>query len=627
MRPHVMHTPGARASEAAAHLSDRFEVLRWSPDALWTTPSVLLVDGDDAGDRALCEALVARSLVRVIALVNPAAPGPWPHGWYAVLPAGVGAAILTATVASAVADLGVADELARLNGQLADLNTIGIGLSAERDPDVLLDLILRKAREITQSDAGSLYLVEGHDGPEPQLRFALVQNDSIEVPFRSVTVALTNASVAGHAALSGEVVNLPDAYAPPPGSPFSINRWFDETVGYRSRSMLVVPMRTPNGETLGVLQLINCKRDFATRLVTPEMVKLHVVAYSPRHERLARSLASQAAVALDNSRLYQSVRDLFEGFVQASVTAIEARDPTTSGHSARVAELTLGLAEAVDRCEVGVYATVHFSPDEIKELRYASLLHDFGKVGVREQVLVKAKKLYPGELERIQQRVDLIKRGVQLHYAHRKLDHLLASGTRGWPEQAERLDRELRASLDELEASLARIVAFNEPSVLPHDVAAQLEALARPSFPDHEGARHAILTADDARILAIPRGSLTAEELREVQSHVVHTFQFLARIPWTRELRRIPEIARSHHEKLDGSGYPYGLGAASIPVQARMMAIADIYDALTAADRPYKKAVPKEHAIDILVAEQRAGHLDAALLSLFLEAKVYERTR
>jgi HD-GYP domain-containing protein (c-di-GMP phosphodiesterase class II) len=622
-----MHTAGARASAAAALLRDRFEVLRWSPEALWGTPSVLLVDGDDPGDRALCDGLVPATLVRVIALVNPDAPGPWPEAWYAVLPAGVSAAILAATVSNAVADLGVADELARLNGQLADLNTIGIGLSAERDPDVLLDLILRKAREITQSDAGSLYLVEDREGPEPQLRFALVQNDSIEVPFRSTTVPLTSASVAGHAALSGEVVNLPDAYAPPPGSPFSINRWFDEAVGYRSKSMLVVPMRTPTGDTLGVLQLINCKRDFATRLVTPEMVKVHVVPFSPRHERLARSLASQAAVALDNSRLYQSVRDLFEGFVQASVTAIEARDPTTSGHSARVAELTLGLAEAVDRCEAGACATVHFSVDEIKELRYASLLHDFGKVGVREQVLVKAKKLYPGELERIRQRVELIKRGVELHYAHRKVEHLLAAGRRRWAEQAARFDRELAAWLDELDASMARIVAFNEPSVLPYDVAAQLEALARPSFPDHHGARLAVLTADDARILAIARGSLTPEELREVQSHVVHTFQFLSRIPWTRELRRIPEIARSHHEKLDGSGYPNGLGADSIPVQARMMAIADIYDALTAADRPYKKAVPTDQALDILAAEQRAGRLDGALLSLFLEAKVYERSR
>jgi HD-GYP domain-containing protein (c-di-GMP phosphodiesterase class II) len=208
---------------------------------------------------------------------------------------------------------------------------------------------------------------------------------------------------------------------PPPDSPFAINRWFDEQAGYRTKSMLVVPMRTPQGQTIGALQLINCKDDAAARLAGAADVERHVRPYGPRHERLASSLASQAAVAIHNRRLYLSIRDLFEGFVKASVTAIEARDPTTSGHSFRVADLTVALAETVNRCETGPYRERRFRDDEMMELRYASLLHDFGKVGVREHVLVKAKKLYPADLDRIRHRVELLKRDLALRAARAKL--------------------------------------------------------------------------------------------------------------------------------------------------------------------------------------------------------------
>ncbi|MBI2017109.1 MAG: GAF domain-containing protein, partial [Candidatus Rokubacteria bacterium] len=433
-------------------------------------------------------------------------------------------------------------------------------------------------------------------------------------------------SVAGHVALTGQTVNLEDAYDLPATSPFRINRSFDEKFDYRTKSMLVVPMKTPQGETIGALQLINCKPDFGLRLRSPAEAERVVRPFSARHERLANSLASQAAVALSNSRLYESIRQLFEGFVKAAVTAIESRDPTTSGHSFRVANLTVGLASVVDRVATGPYGATRFSADEMMELRYAALLHDFGKVGVREQVLVKAKKLYPGDLERIRERVQLIKRSLELRYTGRKLEYLLARGRRRYGEEAAALDAELAQYLAELDDSLDRIVLANEPAVLPRDFAAEIERLALRAFEDHLGRRHAVITPEEAAVLAIPRGSLTPEEYKEIQSHVVHTYQFLAQIPWTKEFRRIPEIARSHHEKLDGTGYPYGMKGEVIPVQSKMMTIADIYDALTAADRPYKKAVPVETALDILQAERRAGQVDAALLDLFLEAKVYERT-
>jgi HD-GYP domain-containing protein (c-di-GMP phosphodiesterase class II) len=604
------------AAAAAALLADQFEVQGCSPAA--TTEGVVLtsaVDGPPPGERT-----------RLIGVVDPSAPGPWPDAWYAVLPAGATRPLAARTVANAFGDLDAAAERARLERELSELNAIGIQLSAERDLAVLLETILTKAREITGSDAGSLYLVEAAAEGAPRLRFALAQNDSVDIPFRAVTLPLDGASVAGHVALTGEVVNLADAYAPPAGSPFQINRWFDEHAGYRTRSMLVVPMRTPQGETLGVLQLINGRPAGTGPLTSADAVARHVQPYGERHLRLAGSLASQAAVALANRRLYDSISELFEGFVKASVTAIESRDPTTFGHSFRVADLTVGLAEVVDRCGHGAYRDVRFTAEELRELRYAALLHDFGKVGVREHVLVKSKKLYPADLERIRQRIELLMRDLELGTTRRKLDWALRHGARGYAEQAARLDTQLAAALAELDDALDVILTVNEPSTLPQDFTAQLLRIAAQSWEDHRGHRRTILTPEETSVLAITRGSLTDAERREIQQHVVHTFQFLAQIPWTRELRRVPEIARAHHEKLNGSGYPFGARAADIPVQARMMTIADIYDALTATDRPYKKAVRIEDALDTLQAERASGALDGDLLDLFIDARVFERT-
>jgi len=569
---------------------------------------------------------VAGDDVRLLGLVPAADAGPWPEAWDAVLPLGAPLAMLAHAVAAAFADLDAAAERARLERDLSELNAIGIRLSSESNPRFLIETILSKAREITTSDAGSLYIVEER-GDSPHLRFALAQNDSVTVPFRTATLPLTDESIAGYVALTGRLVNLADAYAPPADSPFTINRWFDEQAGYRTKSMLVVPMRTPHGETIGALQLINCKPDFAARLRPGDPVEHTIQRFTARHEQLAGSLASQAAVAIQNRRLYENIRELFEGFVKASVTAIESRDPTTSGHSARVASLTVGLATALDRCATGPHRLTHFTAEEMTELRYAALLHDFGKVGVREQVLVKAKKLLPGDLDRIRQRVELIKRGLELRYAGKKIEHLFAKGRRGYARQRAAFDAELGAHVAALDQSIARIVAANEPAVLPRDFAAGIERLALDIFEDHLGNRETVITREEAEILAIPRGSLTPAEFKEIQSHVIHTYEFLARIPWTREFRRIPEIARSHHEKLDGTGYPEGRKAGEIPVQSRMMTIADIYDALTAADRPYKKSIATVEALDILEHERQAGHLDGALLDVFVEAKIYEQVR
>src|SRR5881628_3968301 len=621
MRRTVFYPVHAAAAGAAASLlADEFDMRKLGPDEVVasTVPLVFLADADGP-DRP------PGSNVRVIGLVDPRRPGTWPEHWYGLLPAYPGRAILVRAIANAFADLDAAEEIARLGRELSELNAIGIRLSAERSPAALLEVILTKAREITNSDAGSLYLVEHEGDGNARLFFALTQNDSLEVPFRATTLPLSSTSVAGHVALTGATVNLADAYISPDGSPFSINRSFDEQARYRTKSMLVVPMRTPQGETIGVLQLINCKPDFGRPFASVEETERTVQRYSQRHQQLAGSLASQAAVAIHNSRLVESIRRLFEGFVQASVVAIESRDPTTSGHSFRVADLTVGLAQVVDRCRTGPYAARRFSAEEITELRYAALLHDFGKVGVREQVLVKAKKLLPGELERIGQRVELIKRGVELRYAGKKIEHLLDKGRRRFTEQSAAFDAELAAYRAELDNCLGRIVVANEPTVLAGDLAAELDRLALRAFEDHLGNRQAVITPEEAAILSISRGSLTEAEFKEIKSHVQHTYRFLAEIPWTKEFRRIPEIAGSHHEKLDGTGYPRGMRGEEIPLQSKMMTIADIYDALTAGDRPYKKGIAMDEALDILGHERRAGRLDGTLLDLFIEAKIYEQ--
>jgi HD-GYP domain-containing protein (c-di-GMP phosphodiesterase class II) len=613
MRRVILHDGGPRVTAAAARLAADYDVRPLLGDA---TDALVLV-----GPRSTVQ---PTGPTRIIGLVEDGDAGPWPPAWYAVLPLDAPAAMLRRAVGNAFADLDAEADLERLERDLGELNAIGIRLSEESNPRFLLETILSKAREITSSDAGSLYIVD-QGGDVAHLRFALAQNDSVTIPFRAATLPLTDASVAGYVALTGRIVNLADAYTPPGDSPFTINRWFDEQTRYRTKSMLVVPMRTPQGDTIGALQLINCKGDWRGSLAEPADVERHVRPYGPRHEKLAGSLASQAAVAIHNRRLYLSIRDLFEGFVKASVTAIEARDPTTSGHSFRVADLTVGLAEVVDGCDTGPYARLRFSAEEMMELRYASLLHDFGKVGVREHVLVKSKKLYPADLDRIRHRVELLKRELALRTARAKLDAAVAR-RRDYAALAARLDAELATALADLDRQLDLIVIANEPTVQARELSDDIAAITGRVWQDADGAARSILTPDEARILAIPRGSLTDGERRDIQDHVVHTFEFLSRIPWTKELRRVPDIAGAHHEKLDGSGYPNRARAEQIPVGSRMMAIADIYDALTATDRPYKKAVRSDEALAILDAERRAGALDSALLDLFIAARVFERT-
>jgi HD-GYP domain-containing protein (c-di-GMP phosphodiesterase class II) len=432
-------------------------------------------------------------------------------------------------------------------------------------------------------------------------------------------------SIAGYVALTGEIVNIPDAYHLPPDVPYAINRKFDEDSGYRTRSILAVPIRNQKEKIIAVLQLINAKRDRNARLDSAEAVEEQVVCFSPRQQEIVLSLAGQAAVALENSQLYDSIQRLFEGFVRAAVTAIETRDPATSGHSFRVANLTVALAEAVDRAESGLYRNVRFSRDQMREIRYASLLHDFGKVGVREEVLVKAKKLYPAQLEMIKQRFGLIRRTLENQALQSKIQYMLEKGREEFLAAQGKFDSALADQLREIDEYIQAIVWANEPTVLPEGNFDQLLQIANLHYEDLEGRKRPVLTPDEVQMLSIRKGSLDEEERLQIESHVLHTVSFLQQIPWTNELRNVPEIARGHHEKLNGTGYPYRLSAPEIPLQTRMMTISDIFDALAAADRPYKKAVSVERALEILDLSVKDGELDAGLFHIFVSARIFDR--
>jgi len=598
---------------------------------------VCLADLDRGEWTALRRMARKRSAVRLIGVSRNGSSARSSADCFTTLPRTAGSRQVRAAVAAAFENIELAErgrharaELRRAEREREALNRIGIALSETHNVSTLLEMILSRARQISQADAGSLYLVEetrpdAHvAGPgKRQLRFKLTQNDTLQFPFAEFVLPLREDSMAGFAAMRGEVINLADAYRIPRSRPYRFNSRYDEETGYRTRSLLTLPMKTGRGEVIGVLQLINRKVHASARLTSRKAVAKEVRPFSRRVVRLMLSLASQAAVAYENSRLYQDIETLFEGFVQAAVTAIEQRDPTTSGHSQRVSEMTVGLAQVVDRTGTGSYSGVRFTPEQMKEIRYAALLHDFGKVGVREEVLVKARKLYPMQLDVVASRFDYLHKDLEAQLEREKVQLLLRLDR---PEALARiamLEREFQGRNAEIDDFYRTIVKCNEPTVLPGGEFARLSEIARRTYLDPAGNERPFLTPDEVRFLSIPKGSLDPDERSQIESHVVHSFNFLLQIPWTKEIREIPLIARAHHEKLNGTGYPYKLRGEEIPVQAKIMTICDMFDALSAADRPYKKAVPSERALDILAMSVKEQELDAELFRLFVEANIF----
>jgi HD-GYP domain-containing protein (c-di-GMP phosphodiesterase class II) len=572
----------------------------------------------------------------------------------------------------ATAALELEVELARHENDM--LITVGRSLSQERDIMSLLKIILRRACEVTGADAGSIYTVhdkdepEGSDkydgkdatapssgdasdaGPSPrarrataspdssrpaiaqperEIRFKVSQNDSRSVEEVGFKMPVSSRSIVGACVLSGEVVNIKDLYAlGEPGSGgnpwgFVHDRSFDDKYAYQTRSMVAVPMISARAEIIGVIQLINKRNKGWINLETPEDFRVGVVPFDEVSVAYVSALASQAGIALENVGLYEEVKTLFDGFVKASVTAIESRDPTTSGHSERVALLTVGLAKAVDRTSSGRYRDTRFTGDDLTQIQYAALLHDFGKVGVREHVLVKARKLYDHQRDLVLERFRFIRRGYQIEALESKVRYLMDASREQLAAEMRAVDSDIAARLSQIDDAIRFILAANEPTVLDQGGFERIAEIAGLTYRTDEGELLPMLSGEEASALQIRRGSLTEDERVEINQHVVHTYDFLCKIPWGRSLRDVPHIAGAHHEKLDGTGYPNRLRGDDIPVAARMMSISDIYDALTAKDRPYKRALPAEKALDILASDVKKGALDEELFNIFTRSHVW----
>ena len=477
------------------------------------------------------------------------------------------------------------------------LNEIGFALSAMTDTNDLLQRILTHARRALRADGGSIYLIE--DG---NLRFGASQNDTVDFQPSRDSLPIDDSSLAGFVANRGQLLKIDDIDRIPHSAPYKPNYTNDRRLGYRTRSALLVPMLDRDSAVIGVLALYNRKTIPGIPLASFD----RVLPFTERDADLARSIASQAAVAMENHRLYSDIRNLFHGFVTAAVTVIEARDPSTAGHSHRVAELTTRLARAVSDSTEKEFLGLRFTNQELEELNYASLLHDFGKVGVPERVLLKAEKLYPWEMEKIEGRFKLAAMQSRLECLRTELNES------GLEEQLFRLDDDL-----------LHIRRMNRPGFRFRD--ADIEELMAISDRWYiDALKQPVLSGTDVQRLCIPRGSLDQEERKAIEMHVVHTYNFLKVIPWTRHLCNVPDLAHAHHEKLDGSGYPHGLAGNQIPYGARLMTIADIFDALTAGDRPYKSALSIDRARAILLDEAKSGRIERSAVELFFTRRLYE---
>lgn len=542
-------------------------------------------------------------------------------------------------VDATLANQATAKALMEVESEEEALMEIASALASERHIDRLLSQMLLRFRQLTDADAGSIWTVEraadlgpaglaaGGSPDVSVLSLRTCQNDSVAVTRSAVAVPISAESIVGYAALSAEPVHLEDTYNIDKEAPYTFGANMDRHSGYRTRSMLSIPMHTRRGELIGVIQLINRKTEPDKLLRTRDDVESFVRPFDPHHVRLASTLAANAAISLENASLYEQIQRLFDRFVDASVFAIEARDPTTSGHSHRVAAYSAELMRTIDMSRSGPLAESRFSLDDHRVLRYAALLHDFGKVSVSEDVLRKAKKLRPLEMQLVERRIHYAIRTLEARAMSRKLDAIDALGLEEARGRFAAWDAELGHRRGTLASHLDMVRTAAEPRVLDEEVSHLIQEAASILFVDHDGVQRPLLRPEEVTALSIRRGSLTGSERAEIESHVLHTERFLRQLPWTGTLTDVPEIASRHHEKLDGSGYPHGLDATQLPLAARMLTIADIFDALTARDRPYKAAVPIAKALDILGYEVKAGKIDGQLVDVFVEARVWEAAR
>ncbi len=508
----------------------------------------------------------------------------------------------------------------KLFTSLEYLNRIGVALSQERNLEKLLETILAAAKNITNADAGTLYRLV-----DDQLKFEIVLNDSLKIamggttttpvpfypiPLHSADGKPNNGMVATYAALHDETVNIADAYTAE-GFDFTGTRAFDHKTGYRSTSFLTIPMKNHEGEIIGVLQLLNALDASG-----------NVTTFTVEDQRLAESLASQAAIAVTNRMLITQLEMLFESLIELINTAIDDKSPYTGGHCKRVPTLTMMLAEAASKVTDGPLADFFMTDKDRYELKIAGLLHDCGKITTPVHVVDKATKLETifDRVHFVTQRFEILKRDAEIKMLRAKISAMDsgddASTVRAKQDYSARIKQ-----LDEDREFVRRVNVGGER--MSADDQARVNRIAAYTFKDETGHKAPFLTDEERGSLNIPYGTLSQPEREIINHHIVATIKMLEALPWPKHLKRVPEYAGGHHERMDGKGYPRGLTREQMTVQARVMGIADIFEALTAKDRPYKPGKTLSESLHILGKFKLNGHIDPDLFDVFVREKVY----
>lgn len=507
---------------------------------------------------------------------------------------------------------------------LKRLSQIGIALSAEKNINRLLEMIVDGARDFTNADAGTLYIV---DDENKILNFVIIQNDTLgiriggtsggRIDLPPVPLEISGepnyTNVSSFCALTGEIVNIQDVYEAEEFD-FTGPRKYDEQTGYRSQSMMVVPLKNHENDITGVLQLLNAK-DSATKEIIP---------FSAEYTDLVSSLASQAAVALENAQLIQDLKRLFDSFIQGIATAIDEKSPYTGGHIRRVTELTMMIARKINEAKDGKFAKVSFSEEELEELRIATWLHDVGKITTPEYIADKATKLETifDRISLLQTRFDLIMQETENEYLKEKLK-LLEKGNLD-KAALQRLEERYNEEIKSLQAEKSFVEKCNTPGETMSDEKAQLlDIIAKKTFLAN-GNKSRYISDEELTNLQIRKGTLTAEERKIIENHVTMSIKILENLPFPKKLSHVPEYAGGHHEMMDGSGYPHGIKGDQLPLQARIMAIADIFESLTAKDRPYKKPMKLSETLKILSALRQNKKIDPDVYDLFISSNLYK---
>lgn len=496
---------------------------------------------------------------------------------------------------------------------LENLLNIGIALSAEKNHNRLLEMILTEARRITNADAGTLYLCEGD-----RLVFKIMQNKTMNTflggrgePINIPPVKMVKENVSAYVAITGKSVNIPDVYNADEFD-FSGPRKYDKISGYHTQSLLVVPMEDPESQIIGVLQLINSLED-DNKTISP---------FDKQYQRVIESLASQAAISLTNARLINDIEQLFHSFVQVITTAIDAQTPYNANHSRRVALLSGELAAAINGSGGEHWRDKKFTEETLQQLVMAGWLHDIGKVATPLEVLNKSTRL--DRIELVLQRFDYIYQ-CKINELYRERCSLAQEGKSLFSEDAE---TDFRNQLEEVIKARELVMKANNPATFVDDnLARRLTEIASLTYRDVNGKKLPYLTPQELESLTVRKGTLTDSERKIMEDHVAITARMLEKIPFIKKYENIPLYSALHHEHLDGKGYPNGLAGDQIPLEARILALVDVYDALTAADRPYKKALSVEESLRILGFMVKDGKLDANLFELFKERRIWEKIK